>query len=76
VRDRMAKFKIGDKVRVRLDSPSPYRGRTGVVHEELLGDLSGHLSGFRYMVKFELRDLSAVSRFAEKDLEAVSGYCA
>ena len=69
MRDRMAKFKIGVKVRVRLDSPSPYRGRTGVVHEELPGDLSG----FRYMVKFELRDLSAVSRFAEKDLEAVSG---
>jgi hypothetical protein len=41
VRDRMAKFKIGDKVRVRLRSPSPYRGRTGVVHEELPGDLSG-----------------------------------
>jgi hypothetical protein len=64
----MAKFKIGDKVRVRLDSPSPYRGRTGVVHEELSGDPSG----FRYMVKFELRGLAAVNRFAEKDLEAMS----
>ena len=65
----MAKFKVGDKVRVRLDSPSPYRGRIGVIRQELPGDLSGS----RYMVRFELGDLRALSRFDEKDLEAVSG---
>jgi hypothetical protein len=64
----MPEFKKGDKVRVRLDSASPYRGRSGVVDKE------GTKDSFRswYMVKFESRGLAAVSRFAEEELEAIS----
>jgi len=64
----MPKFKTGDKVRVRLDSASPYRGRIGVIDKESMKDSYG----FWYMVKFERRDLLAVNRFVEQDLERVS----
>ena len=45
----MPKFKKGDKVKVRLDTSSPYRGRTGIVDEAPIEDSYG----FWYMVKFE-----------------------
>ncbi len=63
----MQKFKKGDKVKVRLDSASPYRGRSGIVIEEPVGDSFG----FWYMVKFESKGFTPVTRFVEKDLEAV-----
>jgi hypothetical protein len=62
----MAKFKKGDKVKIRLDNASPYRGRKGIVND----DASEDSYGFWYMVKFESRGFSPSSRFNEKDLEA------
>jgi hypothetical protein len=62
------KFRMGDKVKVRLDSTSPYRGRFGIVQQELPRDSLGAW----YMVKFELQGLRAVSSFIERDLEKVS----
>ncbi len=64
----MPKFKIGDKVKVRLDTASPYRGRFGVVTEKPISDSYG----FWYMVKFESKGYAPAYRFVEKDLEAVS----
>ena len=61
----MRKFKKGDKVKVRLDTSSPYRGRSGVVQHELPEDSQG----FSYMVEFRSAGLHATSRFAERDLE-------
>ena len=60
----MPNFKTGDKVRVRLDSASPYRGRTGVIDKGPIKDSYG----FWYMVKFEWRGLLAV-RFVEQGKE-------
>lgn len=68
-RNRMPTFKKGDKVRVRRDCASSYRGRIGVIENELSKDSHG----FWYMVKFEWQGLRAVNRFIEEDLEAVSG---
>ena len=64
----MPKFKEGDRVRVRLDTASPYRGRIGVVN----GEPSQDSFGYSYVVKFEARGLTIVYRFVERDLEAVS----
>jgi ribosomal protein L21E len=64
----MPKFKKGDKVRVRLDTSSPYRGRIGTVDEEPAKDSYG----FWYMVKFESEGFRRSYRFLERDLEAVS----
>jgi hypothetical protein len=65
----MPKFKKGDKVKVRLDTNSPYRGRMGTVDEEPIKDSFG----FWYMVKFESGGFARSHRFTEQDLEAVSG---
>jgi hypothetical protein len=62
----MAKYKKGDTVKIRLDTTSPYRGRKGIVTENLSEDSYG----FWYMVKFESKGFSPSSRFNEKDLEA------
>jgi hypothetical protein len=67
-RHGMAKFKKGDKVKVRLDTASPYRGRSGTVTENPINDSYG----FWYMVKFESAGYSPSYRFIEQDLEAVS----
>ncbi len=64
----MPKFKKGDKVRVRLDTITPYRGRTGIVDSEVAKDSYG----FSYMVKFESKGLTSIIRFTENDLEGVS----
>jgi hypothetical protein len=64
----MPNFKKGDKVRVRSDSASPYRGRIGVVNEELPQDSFG----FCYMVTFESKGLHAVARLGEQHLEKVN----
>jgi hypothetical protein len=62
----MPKFKKGDRVKVRLDNASPYRGRSGVVSEAPLNDSFG----FWYMVKFYSAGFARVYRFIETDLEA------
>jgi hypothetical protein len=65
----MPKFKRGDKVMVRIDTSSPYRGRIGTVNEEPRKDSYG----FWYMVKFESKGFARNYEFLEHDLEATSG---
>ncbi len=62
------KFKKGTKVRVGFNSNSPYRDRTGNVDTEPMADTFR----FWYTVRFELKDLARVSRFAEEELEEAS----
>jgi hypothetical protein len=64
----MPKFNKGDKVRVCVDTTSPYRGRVGTIDEEIVGDSFG----FWYIVKFETKGFNRSYRFNEKDLEAAS----
>ncbi len=63
----MPKFKRGSTVRIKADSPSAYRGQTGVVDREPSRDAFR----FWYMVRIESRGLTTVRRFAEEELEAV-----
>jgi len=62
------KFQKGSKVKVKADSPSPYRGQTGVVDKEPTKDAFR----FWYMAKIESRGLTTVRRFAEEELEGFS----
>jgi hypothetical protein len=64
----MPRFKKGDKVKINLDTTSPYRGRSGVVNENPVSDSYG----FWYMVKFESKGYNPSYRFVERDLSAVS----
>ena len=70
----MAKFKKGDRVKVRLSSHSPYRGMIGVVDDEpsKYSSPPKRTSGFWYMVRFEWRGLHPAARFTEEELEAVA----
>ena len=61
-------YKRGDKVRVRLDSTSPYKGRIGIVKENTLKEEVG----FLYVVEFEWVELARVNRFIERDPEGVT----
>ena len=60
----VSKFKVGNKVIINSHSPSPYRGRTGLVDAEPFKDT------FRYwyMVRFDSQSFSTVNRFAEEEL--------
>jgi len=62
---RVPMFEMGGKVRVRLDSASLHKGRTGVVEREPVKDYFR----FWYMVKFQSIGLATVARFAEDELE-------
>lgn len=64
------KFKVGQRVRVSLDIPSVFRGRTGTIQQQLPEDTRG----FWYMVTFESRGLRNTMRFSEQDLELVAGW--
>ena len=61
----MPKFKKGDKVRVRMDTTSPFRGRIGTIDEE------PNEKAFYYMVKFESAGFTRAYFFAEQDLESI-----
>ena len=61
----MPKFNKGDKVRVKLDNASPFRGHIGVVDEEIVGDSYGYW----YVVKFTSKGFTRSYRFNEQDLE-------
>jgi hypothetical protein len=63
----MPKMNVDEKVKVRLDTSSPYRGRPGVISEILNEDSYGSW----YMVKFESKGFSTAYRFNEKDLEKI-----
>ena len=67
-RGRVPKFKKGSKVKVSPSSASPYRDRTGVVDKTPVKDTFR----FWYMVRFESKGLTPVSRFAEEELEEVN----
>jgi curved DNA-binding protein CbpA len=63
---RVPKFKQGSKVKISVNSVSPYRSHTGVVDKEPVSDAFR----FWYIVKVESRGLTTVRRFAEEELEA------
>jgi curved DNA-binding protein CbpA len=62
---RVPKFKKGSKVKIGVNSPSQYRGQTGVVDKEPAKDAFR----FWYMVRIESRGSKTVRRFAEEELE-------
>jgi hypothetical protein len=64
----MFKFKEGEKVRIRLNSASPFRGRVGTVIKEPVEALN--MVG--YMVKFESKGNTSTCLFDEQVLEAVT----
>ena len=63
----MPKFNAGSKVTVDSDS-SPYNHRKGVVDKPPFSDTFC----FWYIVKFDSKEFTAVSQFAEEELEEVS----
>jgi curved DNA-binding protein CbpA len=66
---RVPKFKKGGKVKISSNSPSQYRGNTGVVDKEPIKDTFR----FWYMVRIESKGLTTVRRFAEEELEKADG---
>jgi curved DNA-binding protein CbpA len=64
------KFKKGGKVKVNYHSHTQYRDHTGVVDKEPIKDTFR----FWYMVRFELKGFSTVSRFAEEELSENSDW--
>ncbi len=66
-RTMLSKFKTGDKVKVNINSNTPYRDHTGVVDKEPYKD------NFRfwYTVRFDTKGSSTTSRFAEEELSEV-----
>jgi molecular chaperone DnaJ len=62
---RVPKFKQGSKVKIGINSPSQYRGYTGVVDKEPVNDAFR----FWYMVRIESKGLTTARRFAEEELE-------
>jgi DnaJ-class molecular chaperone len=65
---KVPKFKKGSKVKISVNSPSPYRSQSGVVDKEPVNDAFR----FWYMVKIESKGLTTVRRFAEEELEKPS----
>ena len=64
----MAKFKKGDKVRIRVDTSSPFRGRIGIVDNE--PNESATVVGYR--VKFESKGNTSTCLFDEQVLETMT----
>ena len=62
----MPKFKKGDKVRIRIDTVSPFRGRIGTIDEAPADN------AFWYMVKFESKGFTRAYFFAEQDIESMA----
>lgn len=62
----MFKFKEGDKVRIRINTASPFRGRVGIIVKEPIEALN--MVG--YMVKFESGGKTSSCLFDEQVLEA------
>jgi curved DNA-binding protein CbpA len=59
------KFATGTKVKIGVNSPSPYRGYSGVVDREPIKDTFR----FWYIVRIKSEGFTTVSRFAEEELE-------
>jgi curved DNA-binding protein CbpA len=64
---RVPKFKTGNKVKISVNSPSPYRGRSGIVDREPVHDAFR----FWYIVRIESKVLTTARRFAEEELEGL-----
>jgi curved DNA-binding protein CbpA len=64
---RVPKFKTGNRVKISVNSPSPYRGRTGIVDNEPVHDAFR----FWYMVRIGSKVLTTARRFAEEELEGL-----
>jgi ribosomal protein L21E len=64
----MKNFQNGDNVRIRIDSKSQFRGRTGTI-TEVLNSASGTLE---YNVKIDYQGLKLSYRFSGSELEAVT----
>lgn len=64
---RVPKFRKGSKVRISANSPSQYRGYTGVVDRDPVNDTFR----FWYLARIESRGLTTVRRFAEEELEGL-----
>jgi molecular chaperone DnaJ len=62
---RVSKFNKGSKVKISVNSPSPYRGQTGFIDKEPTKDAFR----FWYRVRIESKSLTTVGRFAEEELE-------
>ncbi len=62
---RVPKFNKDSKVKISVNSPSPYRGQIGVVDKEPTKDVFR----FWYMVRIESKGLATSRRFAEEELE-------
>ena len=62
---RVSKFNKGSKVKISVNSPSPYRGQTGFIDKEPTKDAFR----FWYMVRIESKGFTSVRRFAEEELE-------
>ncbi len=60
----LEKFRKGDKVIVRLDSGSPFKGEIGIVDKVIL---DADKAGYFYYVK--LKNVSVPMRFNEDQLE-------
>jgi ribosomal protein L21E len=63
----MSNFQIGDKVKIRPDADSQFRGRTGTIVN--LPNLYSKIPG--YKVKIETTGFSSTCQILEKDLEAL-----
>jgi len=62
---RVSKFNKGSKVKISVNSPSPYRGQTGFIDKEPTKDAFR----FWYRVRIESKSLTTVGRFAEEEPE-------
>jgi curved DNA-binding protein CbpA len=65
---KVPKLKKDSKVKISVNSPSPYRGHTGVIDKEPIKDTFR----FWYMVRIESKGLTTVGRFAEEELEELN----
>ena len=69
-KNKMAKFKKGDNVRIRINASNPFRGRIGIVEIEPNDNESATVVG--YIVKFESKGKTSTCLFDEQVLEAIS----
>jgi hypothetical protein len=63
----MAKFKIGQKIKIRTDANSQFRGRTGTI--EKVPNEYGNTFG--YLVKIQSPGFTPTCQVLETDIEAI-----
>jgi hypothetical protein len=65
----MAKFKKGDKVKIRPDANSQFRGRIAIIQKEP----DRYSNAYGYVVKIDAQGFAPTCQISENDLEAVTG---